>query len=240
VPGRFEPVEAGQEFAVLVDYAHTPDSLENVLLAGRELAEGRGGRVLCVFGCGGDRDRGKRPLMGAIAVRLADRTFVTSDNPRSEPPERIIAEILAGVGPHAPDALESDVDRRRAIGRAVEAAEAATWSSSRARATSRARSSPTGARSPSTTWRWPARPCARCAPRTMRGWNAQRVAEAAGARLVRDGAPGGPARAVIDSRGVGAGDLFVGLRGDRADGGSFGAGALEAGAWGVLVGAGWV
>jgi UDP-N-acetylmuramoyl-L-alanyl-D-glutamate--2,6-diaminopimelate ligase len=124
VPGRFEPVEAGQEFAVLVDYAHTPDSLENVLLAGRELAEGRGGRVLCVFGCGGDRDRGKRPLMGAIAVRLADRTFVTSDNPRSEPPERIIAEILAGVGPHAPDALESDVDRRRAIGRAVEAAEA--------------------------------------------------------------------------------------------------------------------
>ncbi len=123
VPGRFEPVEEGLEFAVLVDYAHTPDSLENVLLAARELAGDRSGRVICVFGCGGDRDRGKRPLMGAIAVRLADRTIVTSDNPRSEPPERIIAEILAGVGPHADDALESDADRRRAIARAVELAE---------------------------------------------------------------------------------------------------------------------
>jgi len=98
VPGRFEPVDEGQEFAVLVDYAHTPDSLENVLRAARELvAESQQGRVLCVFGAGGDRDRGKRPLMGEIAARLADVAIVTSDNPRSEDPERIIEEILDGV-----------------------------------------------------------------------------------------------------------------------------------------------
>jgi UDP-N-acetylmuramoyl-L-alanyl-D-glutamate--2,6-diaminopimelate ligase len=98
VPGRFEPVEEGQEFAVLVDYAHTPDSLENVLMAARELVDAAGeGRVLCVFGAGGDRDRGKRPLMGEIAARLADVAVVTSDNPRSEDPGRIIEEILDGV-----------------------------------------------------------------------------------------------------------------------------------------------
>jgi UDP-N-acetylmuramoyl-L-alanyl-D-glutamate--2,6-diaminopimelate ligase len=99
VPGRFEPVDAGQEFAVLVDYAHTPDSLKNVLEAARGLArEGEGdGRVVCVFGAGGDRDRGKRPLMGAIAARLSDLAIVTSDNPRSEDPRQIIEEILAGV-----------------------------------------------------------------------------------------------------------------------------------------------
>jgi UDP-N-acetylmuramoyl-L-alanyl-D-glutamate--2,6-diaminopimelate ligase len=112
VPGRFEAVDAGQDFAVLVDYAHTPDSLENVLQAARELT---GGRVHCVFGCGGDRDRGKRPLMGAVATRLADRVVVTSDNPRSEDPEAIIDEILVGAGPGAIVVP----DRREAIGRAV-------------------------------------------------------------------------------------------------------------------------
>ncbi|HEV7585077.1 MAG TPA: UDP-N-acetylmuramoyl-L-alanyl-D-glutamate--2,6-diaminopimelate ligase [Solirubrobacteraceae bacterium] len=124
VPGRFEPVDEGQDFAVLVDYAHTPDSLENVLLAARELigATDRG-RVICLFGAGGDRDRGKRPLMGEIAARLADAVVVTSDNPRSEDPERIIAEIMAGVeqaGPGARAALvRSITDRAHAIAEAV-------------------------------------------------------------------------------------------------------------------------
>jgi UDP-N-acetylmuramoyl-L-alanyl-D-glutamate--2,6-diaminopimelate ligase len=112
VPGRFEPVDEGQGFAVLVDYAHTPDSLENVLAAARTLTEGR---VHVVFGCGGDRDRGKRPLMGEIATRLADRVIVTSDNPRSEDPDAIVAEILAGAGSD----VRAQVDRRSAIAEAI-------------------------------------------------------------------------------------------------------------------------
>jgi UDP-N-acetylmuramoyl-L-alanyl-D-glutamate--2,6-diaminopimelate ligase len=116
VPGRFEPVDEGQEFGVLVDYAHTPDSLENVLRAARELARGR---VWAVFGAGGDRDRLKRPLMGEAARELADRVIVTSDNPRSEDPEAIIDEIMVGAGPEA----EREVDRRRAIELAVDGAE---------------------------------------------------------------------------------------------------------------------
>ena len=115
VPGRFEPVDEGQDFGVLVDYAHTPDSLENVLRAARALTAGR---LVVVFGAGGDRDRTKRPLMGDAARRLADRAIVTSDNPRSEDPERIIDEVMEGAGENA----EREVDRRRAIAMAVEAA----------------------------------------------------------------------------------------------------------------------
>jgi UDP-N-acetylmuramoyl-L-alanyl-D-glutamate--2,6-diaminopimelate ligase len=122
VPGRFEPVDEGQPFAVLVDYSHTPDSLENALRAARDLAGA--GRVIVVFGAGGDRDRGKRPLMGEIAARLADVVLVTSDNPRSEEPAAIVAEILAGVPADAPGAVERDVDRRASIARAVSLAEA--------------------------------------------------------------------------------------------------------------------
>jgi UDP-N-acetylmuramoyl-L-alanyl-D-glutamate--2,6-diaminopimelate ligase len=123
VPGRFEPVREGQEFAVLVDYAHTPDSLEHVLRAARDIAHGR---VVCVFGAGGDRDRGKRPLMGEIAARLADVTIVTSDNPRSESPETIVAEILAGIPSGAAasaGAVHVEVDRRTAIAQAITLAE---------------------------------------------------------------------------------------------------------------------
>jgi UDP-N-acetylmuramoyl-L-alanyl-D-glutamate--2,6-diaminopimelate ligase len=128
VPGRFEPVEEGQDFAVLVDYAHTPDSLENVLRAARQLIDDRG-RVLCVFGAGGDRDRGKRPLMGEIAARLADVAIVTSDNPRSEDPDAIIAEIMDGAVPAGAaggamggSSVAALPDRRAAIEHAIAAA----------------------------------------------------------------------------------------------------------------------
>jgi UDP-N-acetylmuramoyl-L-alanyl-D-glutamate--2,6-diaminopimelate ligase len=113
VPGRFESVEAGQPFQLIVDYAHKPDALENVLGAARELADGN--RVICVLGAGGDRDRGKRPVMGKLAAELADVVIVTSDNPRSEDPETIAAEIVAG----AEQEVELELDRRAAIGRAV-------------------------------------------------------------------------------------------------------------------------
>jgi UDP-N-acetylmuramoyl-L-alanyl-D-glutamate--2,6-diaminopimelate ligase len=116
VPGRFEAVDEGQPFAVLVDYAHTPEALENVLAEARRLT---GARLLCVFGCGGDRDRAKRPLMGEVVSRLADRAIVTSDNPRSEEPRAIIAEILAGMDGEE----EVEPDRAAAIARAIEEAE---------------------------------------------------------------------------------------------------------------------
>ncbi len=111
VPGRLEAVEAGQAFSVLVDYAHSPDSLDNVLRTVRDLTAGR---VVVVFGCGGDRDRGKRRLMGRAATALADLSIITSDNPRSEEPGAIIAEIEPGAreggGSYAVEA-----DRRAAI-----------------------------------------------------------------------------------------------------------------------------
>jgi UDP-N-acetylmuramoyl-L-alanyl-D-glutamate--2,6-diaminopimelate ligase len=124
VPGRFEPVDEGQEFAVIVDYAHTPDSLQNVLDAARDLigAAGASGRLLCVFGAGGDRDRGKRPLMGQIAARSADVAIVTSDNPRSEDPQRIIADVLGGAQAGASADVLDIVDRAAAIAHAVELA----------------------------------------------------------------------------------------------------------------------
>ena len=120
VPGRFQSVDEGQAFAVLVDYAHTPDSLANVLRAARELTSER---VVCVFGAGGDRDRGKRPLMGEQAARLSELPIVTSDNPRSEDPEAIIAEIMRGAEsaprPSAAEPIRAVVDRREAIELAV-------------------------------------------------------------------------------------------------------------------------
>jgi UDP-N-acetylmuramoyl-L-alanyl-D-glutamate--2,6-diaminopimelate ligase len=118
VPGRFEPIDEGQPFAVLVDYAHTPDSLENILRAARRLTDGR---VIAVFGAGGDRDRAKRPKMGMAGASLSDLAIVTSDNPRSEEPDRIIAEILGGV--ENGSGVEVEPDRRAAIALALSRAE---------------------------------------------------------------------------------------------------------------------
>jgi UDP-N-acetylmuramoyl-L-alanyl-D-glutamate--2,6-diaminopimelate ligase len=116
VPGRFEQVEAGQDFLVVVDYAHTPDALQRVLETARRLTPGRLG---VVFGAGGDRDRGKRPIMGRIAAAMADRVWLTSDNPRSEDPAAIIEEIAAGVAPAPRLGYVRCPDRRDAIHQAL-------------------------------------------------------------------------------------------------------------------------
>ena len=124
VPGRMQVVEmppVGELPLVVIDYAHTPDALEKVLLALRPVADARGGRLVVVFGAGGDRDAGKRPAMGAAAARIADRVLLTSDNPRGEDPHEIIAQIAKGIE----KGHEVEVDRAGAIGRAVAEADAA-------------------------------------------------------------------------------------------------------------------
>jgi UDP-N-acetylmuramoyl-L-alanyl-D-glutamate--2,6-diaminopimelate ligase len=115
-PGRLQQLGGGNQPLVVVDYAHTPDALEKVLLTLRQIVPA-GGKLVCVFGCGGDRDIGKRPLMGAISARLADFSFVTSDNPRSEDPDHIIEQIVAGMG----DAKKNiQADRATAISQAID------------------------------------------------------------------------------------------------------------------------
>ena len=116
VPGRFEQVDEGQDFTVVVDYAHTPDGLENILKTGRQLANNR---LITVFGCGGDRDRGKRPLMGKVAARYSDFCVVTSDNPRSEDPQAIINDIVPGLDGVKNSRYAIVVDRREAINHAI-------------------------------------------------------------------------------------------------------------------------
>jgi UDP-N-acetylmuramoyl-L-alanyl-D-glutamate--2,6-diaminopimelate ligase len=115
VPGRMQRVGGGERPLVLIDYAHSPDALEKVGVIARELARGQGGRLTVVFGCGGDRDRGKRPLMAEAVSRVADRAIVTSDNPRGEDPAAIIADIVPGLRV----AHVVEIDRRAAVHRAV-------------------------------------------------------------------------------------------------------------------------
>ncbi len=121
VPGRFEKIVCGQNFQVFVDYAHTPDGLEKVLSTAKNLTGTK--RLITVFGCGGDRDRGKRPEMGAIAARLSDIAIVTSDNPRSEEPEEIIRDITRGIPEEAAVELNVEVEREKAIKMAIKAAQ---------------------------------------------------------------------------------------------------------------------
>ncbi|MCH2222437.1 MAG: UDP-N-acetylmuramoyl-L-alanyl-D-glutamate--2,6-diaminopimelate ligase, partial [Dechloromonas sp.] len=118
-PGRMERVGGNGEPLVAVDYAHTPDALDNALTALRDVATARGGRLSVVFGCGGDRDKGKRPQMGAVAERLADRVLITSDNPRSEAPQSILDDIAAGM-----TQAIMEIDRAAAIRQAILEADA--------------------------------------------------------------------------------------------------------------------
>ena len=133
VPGRLERVANRRGLTILVDYAHSPDALEKVLGAVRPLARGR---LICVFGCGGDRDRGKRPLMGEIAARMSDLTVLTSDNPRTKQPQAILADVEAGIRKTHRSKLDAgdsaalqnagyvvEEDRRKAIRIAIEAAD---------------------------------------------------------------------------------------------------------------------
>jgi len=120
VPGRFEPVDAGQDFTIIVDYAHTPDGLENILKTARQFTQGR---LITVYGCGGDRDRAKRPIMGSIAAKYSDFQIITSDNPRTEDPAKIIQDIIEGVRPLVKrENYLVEQDRRKAIGLAISAA----------------------------------------------------------------------------------------------------------------------
>jgi len=111
VPGRIEVVNTGKDFTVMIDYAHSPDSLENILTAVKEFSPGR---IICLFGCGGDRDRTMRPMMGEISGRISDMTVITSDNPRTEDPEKIISEIEEGIKQTNGEYI-TITDRREAI-----------------------------------------------------------------------------------------------------------------------------
>ncbi|RKZ09386.1 UDP-N-acetylmuramoyl-L-alanyl-D-glutamate--2,6-diaminopimelate ligase, partial [Candidatus Fermentibacteria bacterium] len=120
VPGRFQSVNLGQDFLVAVDYAHTPDALERILRQASELTENR---VITVFGAGGDRDSSKRPLMGHIAQSIADIIFITSDNPRTEPPDSIISDITGGLSSESQCRVIVEPDRRTAIRSAISIAQ---------------------------------------------------------------------------------------------------------------------
>ena len=207
VPGRFESIDEGQPFTVVVDYAHKPGALENVLRAARELAAGN--RVICVFGAGGDRDRGKRPLMGRLASELADVVIVTSDNPRSEEPQAIIDEIVAG----AVGDVEVVPDRAAAIARAIELARGRRRRADRRQG----RRAGPGARRPHDSVRRPrgrARDAARAGSGAMIPLTLDELRSLGLGRL--DGDAPEITGVEIDSRRVGAGDLFVALGGGVA------------------------
>jgi len=118
VKGRFEKVYSDDKFSVIIDYAHTPDGLENMLKTARRILTDRG-RIICVFGCGGDRDKGKRSIMGRISGRYADYTIVTSDNPRSEEPASIINMIEEGIAGTNTENYIKEIDRKEAIFKAL-------------------------------------------------------------------------------------------------------------------------
>jgi len=232
VPGRLERIGGGAQPLVVIDYAHSPDALAQALATLRDVAHAGGGRLYCVFGCGGDRDHGKRPLMGEIAARLADRVFLTSDNPRTEDPQAIIAEIARGMpaGGARPAVIESD--RRNAIFAAIAAAAPGdvlllagkgheTWQEIGGRRIPFSDIAVAGE-----ALRVPAAPAK--AMMTVR--------EAAGEIGARDaGGDRGFEGVCSDSRAAKRGDLFVALRGERFDGHAFVMDAAAQGAAAAMV-----
>jgi MurE/MurF fusion protein len=236
VPGRMQRVggsgatPSGAHPELVVDYAHTPDALEKALAALRPLAEERGGRLWCVFGCGGNRDAAKRPMMGAIACRLADRVVLTSDNPRHEPPDFILSQIMAGTLGH--DEIDVIENRAEAISHAVMSAAAADVVLIAGKGHEDTQDV-AGAKFPFSD--------AAQAEKAL----ARRFATSAMATL-RDVAPGLHGARVVgesgiafervhsDTRTLRPGDLFVALRGERFDAHDFLAGAKAAGAAAAL------
>lgn len=242
VPGRMEQVSLGQSATydqptVIVDYAHTPDALDNVLKAVRPLCRGR---LVCVFGCGGDRDRGKRAEMGGVAARRADLTVVTSDNPRTEEPLAILEDIVPGVEREsvrqvAPYSLFSEEDTR-----------AYTVIADRRQAITLACSHATGkdwvviAGKGHETYQLVGRQRLHFDDRqeAMEGliaWSPRHLLTATGGRIVSGQATVPLAGVSTDTRNIGPGDIFLALRGDRVDGHAYLAAAVEKGAGALIV-----
>ena len=230
VPGRMQPFGGAGEPLVLVDYAHTPDALDKALTALRPITQQRGGRLWCVFGCGGDRDRGKRPLMGAIAAQQADVVVLTSDNPRTEDPARILFDIRAGIDAGA--RVHQQVDRRRAIAQALDEASVRDVVLVAGKGHEDYQEI-SGVRHPSRDGDLVVDSLAR---RGAQGFlRLGDVAAALRADAALQGDPSLPIRRVhTDTRSIQAGDLYVALRGERFDGNDFLDEAWKAGAVAAL------
>ncbi len=232
VPGRFELVDAGQDFSVIVDYAHTPDGLENILKTARRIARRR---IITVFGCGGDRDRTKRPIMGRIAAQLSDIVIATSDNPRTEDPEAILAEVERGVREKIGSKRHEKItERREAIFRAVALAEkddivVIAGKGHEDYQILRDRTIHFDDRE--TAREAVAEKCRRLAMRFSLGDMLQDT----GISLVRGAKDAVFSDVVTDTRRIVPGALFVALKGERFDGADFAAEAAAKGAAGVLV-----
>ncbi len=231
VPGRMQALGGLGEPLAVVDYAHTPDALEKALQTLRPLAQARQGRLWCVFGCGGDRDRGKRPLMGRAASRWADRVVLTSDNPRSEEPGAILADIRAGVPAEAPRPVEQ-ADRAKAIALALEQAQCRDVVLVAGKG-HESHQEVRGIRHPCRDDELVAQALAQ---RSARGFFT--LGDAHDMLAPRARLHGDPdivlARLSSDTRGLAPGDLYVALRGERFDGNDFVAQAHAAGAAAVI------
>ena len=223
VPGRMECLGGGDQPLVAVDYAHTPDALAQVLAAVRPLAVQRGGKLWCVFGCGGDRDASKRPLMGAIAARAADHVVVTSDNPRSEKPEAIVAQILLGIADR--EYLDVEVDRAQAIAASIGRARAqdVVVIAGKGHESTQEQG---GVKTPFSDMSHAAQALAQRAAI----FRAREVAAMLPGSSLEGNAAATAGRVHTDTRTIAAGDLFVALKGERFDANTLLVQAVEQGA----------